>query len=79
MTGSDFLNILMDQNCIEEWIKKRIILGDICCSLLQNLLPFRLQSIIIKTEMQKKINISVVSYGYKTSREGWVDTLVGKE
>jgi hypothetical protein len=62
------------QNSIQEEIKSRLKLENVCCYSVQNLLPSSLLSKHLKNKIYKTIILLVVMYGCKT----WSPT-VGEE
>jgi hypothetical protein len=65
---------IINQNLIQEEIKRRLNSGNPCCHSVQNLLSSHLLSKSIKIRMDKTIILPVVLYGYKT----WYLTLRDK-
>jgi hypothetical protein len=57
---------LMNQNSIQEEIKRRVMSGNACYYLAQNLLSSSLLSKNVKTTIYKTIILSVLSNGYET-------------
>jgi hypothetical protein len=57
---------ITDQNLIQEEIKRRLNSGNACCHSVQNLLPSRLLSKIIKIRIYKVIILPMVLYGCET-------------
>ena len=58
--------ILMDQNSIQEEIKRRLKSGNACFQSVQNLLSSSLLSKTIKIMIYKTIILPVVLYGFET-------------
>ena len=57
---------LRNQNCIQEVIKIRLMSGDVCYHLVQNLLSSSLLSKNIKIKIYRTIILPVVLYGCET-------------
>jgi hypothetical protein len=66
---------LTDQNCMNEEIKSRLYLGNICCHSVQSLLSSRPLSRNVKAKINKTIILPVVLYGCET----WSLTLRKKQ
>jgi hypothetical protein len=57
---------LSDQNCVNEEIKSRLNLGNVCYHSVQSLLSSRLLSRNVKVKIYKTIILQVVLYGCET-------------
>jgi hypothetical protein len=66
-------SIHTNQNFVQEEIKNRLNLGNVCCPSFQNLLSFCLLSKKVKFKIHETIILPIVLYGCETWSHAWRD------